>query len=252
MKAGLVIAAAVIFAVVLVVGGLAAGWVIAGRQVWTPGSGQMGGPRGVGMMGQWGGAAQRCEGGAQGCAAGGLGAYSGGATGGTELTIDEAHQAVEGYVASLRYEGLEVAELMEFERNFYAIVREADTGIGAMELLVNRATGAVGPEMGPNMMWNARYGTHGRGMMGGGTSEENTIASEEAVAIAQRWLDENQPGVTTEGHADPFYGYYTIHTLRDGEIDGMLSVHGTTGQVWYHSWHGTFVQMIELAEEPHS
>lgn len=28
----------------------------------------------------------------------------------------------------------------------------------------------------------------------------------------------------------------------------MLSVHGTTGQVWYHTWHGDFVQMIEEHE----
>jgi hypothetical protein len=30
----------------------------------------------------------------------------------------------------------------------------------------------------------------------------------------------------------------------------MLSVRGTTGQVWYHTWHGPFVQMIE-GEEGH-
>jgi hypothetical protein len=40
-------------------------------------------------------------------------------------------------------------------------------------------------------------------------------------------------------------GYYTIHTLRDGKIEGMLSVHGTTGQVWYHTWHGGFIRMEE-------
>ena len=47
-----------------------------------------------------------------------------------------------------------------------------------------------------------------------------------------------------EEHANPFYGYYTIHTLKDGQIEGMLSVHGTAGQVWYHIWHGRFIQMI--------
>lgn len=77
---------------------------------------------------------------------------------------------------------------------------------------------------------------------------ENRVTEQEAVEIAQAWLDENKPGVTTEGHADPFYGYYTIHTERDGQIEGMLNVHGDTGQVWYHTWHGDFVQMIELDE----
>ena len=247
MKTGLIVAAAVVVAITLVVGGLAAGWVIVGRRVWTP----WGGPMGSGMMGSWGGDTHPCGGTTQGCGAGGVGVYGGGSAGEAELTIDEAHEAVERYVDGLRYRGLEIDELMEFERNFYAIVAERDTGIGAMELLVDKSTGAVGPEMGPNMMWNARYGMHGQGMMGG-ASETNTISPDEALAIGQRWLDTNRPGVTGEEHADPFYGYYTIHTLRDGEIEGMLSVHGTTGQVWYHNWHGPFVQMVELAEESHS
>jgi hypothetical protein len=239
MKAGLFIAAAVVVVVVLVVGVLAAGWVIAGRRVWALSDS----PMGAGMTGRWGGAAQPCAGTTQGCGAGGYGLYGGGSAGGAELTIDEAHEAVERYLDGLRYRGLEIAELMEFERNFYAIVREADTGIGAMELLVDKTTGGVGPEMGPNMMWNERYGMHSQGMMGR-ASEVNTVAPEEALTIASRWLDSNRPTVTVEEHADPFYGYYTIHTLENGEIEGMLSVHGTTGQVWYHNWHGAFVQMI--------
>ena len=47
------------------------------------------------------------------------------------------------------------------------------------------------------------------------------------------------------GQADTFYGYYTLHFLQDGEIEGMLSVHGSTGDVWYHSWHGDFVTTAE-------
>jgi hypothetical protein len=171
------------------------------------------------------------------------------------LTIDEAQEAIEQYIASSGYSDLEVAEVMEFEQNFYAIVRESDTAIGAMELLVDKWTGAVGPEMGPNMMWNGRYGMHARGPRGqgmmSGASETNTIPPEEALEIAQRWLDTYRSGAAVEEHADPFYGYYTVHTLKDGEIEGMLSVHGTTGQVWYHTWHGAFIQMVEEAEHAH-
>jgi len=47
---------------------------------------------------------------------------------------------------------------------------------------------------------------------------------------------------------EPFYGYYTIHVLKDGAIYGMLSVNGYTGQVWYHFWHGPFLGMRELEE----
>jgi hypothetical protein len=33
--------------------------------------------------------------------------------------------------------------------------------------------------------------------------------------------------------------------LKDGRIDGMLSVNGSTGAVWYHNWHGAFIAGTE-------
>ncbi len=41
-------------------------------------------------------------------------------------------------------------------------------------------------------------------------------------------------------------GYYTVHTLKNGKIYGMLGVNGYTGQVWYHTWHGDFLRMKEF------
>lgn len=168
---------------------------------------------------------------------------------GDPITIAQAQEAVENYIASLGYNNLAVDEVMEFARNFYAIIKETDTGIGAMELLVDKYSGVVGPEYGPNMMWNAKYGMHPAGALsccsaGSPATSTMTVSPEEALSIAQRWLDTYRPGTAVESHADPFYGYYTIHTLKNGSITGMLSVHGSTGQVWYHNWHGDFVQMI--------
>lgn len=225
MKTGLWIGIGVGVAIVLVVVGLTLGGILIARQLWT-----------AGPTSRYIQPAPPC-----------IGWQYDSRQGTVRLSIEEAHEAVEQYIANLGYPNLEIAEVMEFERNFYAIVRESDTGIGAMELLVDKWTGAVGPEMGPNMMWNGKYGMHGQrgtGMMGGGAAITNTIPPEEALQIAQRWLDAHRPGATVEEHADPFYGYYTIHTLKGGQIEGMLSVHGTTGQVWYHTWHGAFIQMI--------
>jgi len=169
--------------------------------------------------------------------------------GGKLSSLEEVETVVRDYVSRLGYSGLEVSEVMEFERNYYAIVAEKDTGIGAMELLVDKDSGAIGPEPGPNMMWNAKYGMMGRGggmmgMMGGYASDEMTLSPQEAEGVTQRWLDANLPG-RTAGEADEFYGYYTLHFLNDGQIEGMLSVHGSSGEVWYHSWHGDFVSMAE-------
>ncbi len=173
------------------------------------------------------------------------GAYYLDSEGGEVTTLHEAQEAVEAYVDRLGYEGLHVTEVMEFELNYYAIVAEEESGIGAMELLIDKGSSAVRPEPGPNMMWNAEYGMHGGGgMMGGFATGEMTLSPEEARDVAQDWLDTNYPG-RTAGEPDPFYGYYTLHFMNDGIIDGMLSVHGSSGQVWYHSWHGDFIDMTE-------
>lgn len=253
MRTGLWIGLTVVVVIALVVVGLTAGWALWGRQLWHTGMfgvvparadcGGWGYGMGPGMMGGTSSPGAPCPGQGYGTGPEGTGASLG------VLTIAKAHEAVERYAGTLGYRNPEVSEVMEFERNFYAIVQESDTGIGAMELLVDKWTGQVGPEMGPNMMWNARYGMHGRGgRIMGRTSETNALSPEEVLGIAQRWLDTYRDGVSVEEHADPFYGYYTIHTALDGQIEGMLSVHGTTGQVWYHNWHGPFIQMVEEEE----
>ena len=61
----------------------------------------------------------------------------------------------------------------------------------------------------------------------------------------QRTISEVVEEGLTVGAPETFPGYYTMHTLRDGEIEGMLSVNAVTGEVWGHSWHGAFVAMSE-------
>ena len=62
--------------------------------------------------------------------------------------------------------------------------------------------------------------------------------------MSQQYLDINLPGLTV-AEADTFYGYYTLHTLKNGQFEGMLSVNGYTGAIWYHTWHGPFLAMKE-------
>ena len=163
--------------------------------------------------------------------------------------IELASGIAEQYLDSLDNPDLAIDEIMEFEQNFYVIYFEKSTGIGAFEMLIDKNTGRIFPEYGPNMMWNTKYG-HG-GMMGGwrqAPTAQMPISQDEAVAIAQEYLDQYLPG-TVAGDPHPFYGYYTIHITKDNEIYGMLSVHGTDGTVWYHNWHGAHIQSLELHEE---
>ncbi len=184
------------------------------------------------------------------------------------LTIDQAAEAVQKYLKDFWGPDLKLAEVMEFDNQFYAEVEEKSTDIHAFELLVNRWTGAITPEPGPNMMWNTKYGHMGAGMMGGGmmggpgwgwggrrgyrgwsdANKEMTVTPQKARQYAQDFLDTRLPGTKVEEGVDTFYGYYTIHVMKDGKVYGMLGVNGYTGWVWYHEWHGKFIQMKEMME----
>lgn len=177
---------------------------------------------------------------------------------GNPLSIDQAEQAVRQYVANSGYQGLALSEIMEFDNNFYANFKEKDTGVHAIELLVDRYGGAVYPEMGPNMMWNVKYGHMGGGfggMMGRGfgwggntaPTADMPVKPDQATQLANDYLAQALPG-TTAKDPETFYGYYTMDTLKDGKTAGMMSVNGYTGQVWYHSWHGTFIQDKDFEE----
>ena len=163
--------------------------------------------------------------------------------------------------------GLKTGEVLHFQRNYYVMLVDG-SGKPATEVLVDPATGAVGLEFGPAMMWNTEYGMpSGRygaqmtssdamhrmmgrygGMMGGTTAPAapsmptGSVTLARAHELAQAWLDANEPGVKVETGGDAFPGYYTLETLRDGQIEGMISVNASSGAVWPHWWHGRFVE----------
>ena len=64
------------------------------------------------------------------------------------LTLAQAQDAVEKYIATLNNDDLKLAEVMIFDNQAYAEIVEKSTGIGAMEVLVDPATLNVFPEYG--------------------------------------------------------------------------------------------------------
>ena len=72
-------------------------------------------------------------------------------------------------------------------------------------------------------------------------STTTSVSFAAAHTLAQRWLDQNEPGVNVESGGDAFPGYYTLETLKGGKITGMISVNGSSGAVWPHWWHGAFI-----------
>ncbi len=226
---------------------------------WNNGYSMMGNRGGYGMMGRYGG--------------GMMNGYGYNNTAAAPLTVDQAKAAAQKYLATLNNPDLAIAEVMIFSNNAYVAVKETSTGHGAFELLVDPSSQIAYPEFGPNMMWNIKYGglnhqymmggqAGGYGMMGrfGGGMMGNwayqstppadlsttmTVTSAQAVQYAQKYLDANIAGATAANDPMQFYGYYTLDFSKDGKIVGMLSVNGYSGQIFLHTWHGTFIEEAE-------
>ncbi len=242
----LLVTSAALVGLVLVAG--AAGLVALGRGLsrtaaWSPdvqGPGPQGLGGGRGFPGGWG--------------PGGMRGRWGQAVppGSSAITLDQAVDIAKAFPASRGYTDIEPTEVMEFTNNFYAEYKEKSTGIHAFEVLIDKYSGIVTPEMGPNMMWNTKYGMMGGGGMMGGWFRRSSptaqmpVTAEQARRYAQQYLDANLPGTQADEEVDTFYGYYGLHVLQGGKVYGMLSVNGQSGQVWYHTWHGDFIRMKEL------
>ncbi|MGW3041996.1 hypothetical protein ACWC9T_18610 [Kitasatospora sp. NPDC001159] len=158
-------------------------------------------------------------------------------TGAPVHSFADADRAADRF-ASPRH--LHVGEVMQFSNGYYAELLDP-AGNRATEVLIDPGSGTVQLEFGPAMMWNTTYG-----MMP--TPAHTTITPDRAMRLADQWLTNHRTGEHA-AEPDTFPGYYTLHVLDStNQITGMLSVNATTGQVWYHTWHGTFVRMQEQPE----
>ncbi len=175
-----------------------------------------------------------------------------------KVDLDKAVTIANNYLSTTGNPDLEVKEVIEFQQNYYVVYTEKSTGINAFEMLIDKQSGRIFPEYGPNMMWNTKYGHGGMmggygggmmggGMMGGGIQIQggSQIALDEAKGIAQRYIDSNYPSAKIEDVLQ-FYGYYTVHVERDGKLLGMFSVNVYSGSVWWHNWHGAYIQSRDL------
>ena len=157
--------------------------------------------------------------------------FSGNNFNGEPASIEEARSAFDAYLLTLANDDLEVDEVMIFDQNAYAVVVEKSTGKGAMELLLDYATGNVYPEISPTicgtlkagMMTGGRNGAFGCGMgfttdPDSTTINEMTVAEADARTAAQAYLDANIPGALAADEGMAFYGYYTFDYSQEGKI----------------------------------
>lgn len=155
------------------------------------------------------------------------------------LTPDEVRSLAQAYIKNTGYQGLEIDEIYEFATHFEVEVEEEDTGIHAIELLIDKNTGIIRPEMGPNMMWNTRYGPMPY------TAGEMRITPEEAVSLAKEYIQQNNPELSVEETPETYYGFYEVHATKNGKPVAQININGYNGAVWLEQWHGELIREIE-------
>jgi hypothetical protein len=163
----------------------------------------------------------------------------------TAITLEEARQQAAAFAAKVG-SNIEVAEVLEFERNFYAVLVEKDTGRGAMEIMANRYGRGISLEAGVDMLWNLKYGPAMRRKTADST--DNTLTLEEARQAAGEYLGTKLSGATLQEDGYSFYGYYSFKYSVDGKTAGILSVNGLTGEVRLHNGQGAFLSEQETEQ----
>jgi hypothetical protein len=73
------------------------------------------------------------------------------------INITTAVTIAENYLIQSGETNMTVSQVQEYTNTFYVQVTEKGTGTGAFELLINKSTGVVSPETGPNLSWDFKY-----------------------------------------------------------------------------------------------
>jgi hypothetical protein len=101
--------------------------------------------------------------------------------------------------------------------SFYEVEFNDRDGYKGPEVYVNRNSGAVGPEMGPNMMWDSTYG------MGGACSA--TLPEAQARQSARSGTS------LALGDAERHHGYWEFELKRGDRVVNQINVQDCTHQI---------------------
>ncbi len=145
-------------------------------------------------------------------------------------TPEEARTVIQGFI-TLAYSNLKISELWEYGTVYKAELSDT-TDAKAFDILVDKFTGAVSPEMGMSMMLNASYG---RGLYRTPSFGVNLIVTpQQATTIAQTFADKNALGYTLTP-PETYPGYYKFHTTAGAGFGMDIMVNGYNGAIWMNT-----------------
>jgi len=116
--------------------------------------------------------------------------------------------------------------------SFYEVEFNDRHGFKGLEIYVSRSSGAVGPEMGPNMMWDSQYGM--------GSTCSSSLTQDQARALI------TTPGGLAVGGGEPHHGYWEFELKRGAAVVNQINVSECAGhtvvneQAWQPDMEGTY------------
>ncbi len=149
-------------------------------------------------------------------------------------TPDEARAAVQSFINASN-SSLVISALWEYGTVYKAELSDT-AGAKAFDLIADKFTGAVMPEMGLSMMLNASYG---KGLYKMPAFGKNlSITPEQARVNVQGFLAKNSFGYIL-GSPETYPGYYKFHTSLEGKHGMEIMVDGYRGQIWMTTLYGS-------------
>jgi hypothetical protein len=128
--------------------------------------------------------------------------------------------------------------------DFYEVEFNDLNGYKGPELYLYRSSGDLGPEMGPNMMWDTKYGMGDWNMGGwnmGGWSSGGSCGTEISESQARGYVTTTAAGVTL-GDAERHHGYWEFELKRGSSVVNQVNVNNCTHAiVWESDWQPDMV-----------
>lgn len=157
-----------------------------------------------------------------------------------QVTSDDQVIAIAKAYVQVLNQDLSIDEIHEYSDSYEVELKESKTENKAFEFMISKNEGYIFIEMGPNVMWNNKYGR-----MNWGESGNTQIAAEQAAKAAQDYVNQQMGSAYTLEQPEVAPGYYEFMILKDGKDYAELDVNGYTGRVWFESWHGPILKTIK-------
>lgn len=153
-------------------------------------------------------------------------------------SADLAEAAIQAFITASN-SSLQISELWEYETAYIAELSDTN-GEKALDLVADKFTGSVLPEMGFSMMMNASYGRTMYKMPASGKNLKLTPV--DATNIANDFITENgldsSLGYTLVTPPETYPGYYKFHTTSGGNYGMDIMVNGYSGGIWMNTLLG--------------